>query len=311
MKKIIISLLLPISILSQTVTDIDGNVYQTTVINGVEWMTSNLRTFRFQNGDTIPWQQNGDLTNVNTPVWVYEFNDSLSATNWELNNGLLYNWYTAIDPRNVCPTGWEVPTVYDFTDLRNYLEDLYPMQSGIVTKSTTGWTFPTTNIPVGNGNNLTGFNLYPSGWRTDSISYGSGWHAGFWSNTLASDTTDPNDPFDGWGAYVTWDWDEFMTGRFSVYSADAIRCLKRIPTNPTVGLNPTNNIEINVYPNPTNDFINIDAEDLVFAELYNFNGMLLGTYNNLQINLQNFNKGTYILKIVTQNTTKEVKILKN
>jgi hypothetical protein len=32
------------------VTDIDGNAYQTIVINGQEWMAENLRTSKYANG---------------------------------------------------------------------------------------------------------------------------------------------------------------------------------------------------------------------------------------------------------------------
>ncbi len=36
------------------ITDIDGNVYKWIVIGGYRWTTENLRTTKFNNGDTIP-----------------------------------------------------------------------------------------------------------------------------------------------------------------------------------------------------------------------------------------------------------------
>ena len=44
-----------------TVTDIDGNVYQTLVIGNQEWMTENLKVTHYRNGDQIPnITNNGD-----------------------------------------------------------------------------------------------------------------------------------------------------------------------------------------------------------------------------------------------------------
>jgi len=39
----------------------------------------------------------------------------------ELNYGLLYNWYAATDPRNICSDGWHIPTYAEFYALATYL----------------------------------------------------------------------------------------------------------------------------------------------------------------------------------------------
>jgi len=39
---------------SETVTNIDGNIYKTITIGDQVWMADNLRTTRYQNGDKIP-----------------------------------------------------------------------------------------------------------------------------------------------------------------------------------------------------------------------------------------------------------------
>ena len=50
MKKL---LLLLITIATATVTDIDGNVYETVLIGDQLWMAENLKTTHYRNGDAI------------------------------------------------------------------------------------------------------------------------------------------------------------------------------------------------------------------------------------------------------------------
>ena len=55
---------------------------------------------------------------MSTPAWTqYDF-DSQNETDY----GKLYNYYTVADARNVCPTGWHVPTDADWDALTLYLD---------------------------------------------------------------------------------------------------------------------------------------------------------------------------------------------
>ena len=95
-----------------SVADIDGNVYRTTYIGEQEWMAENLRTTRFMNGDSIPFVfQDIDWQSQNSPAYCTKETivDTVGYT-----CGNLYNWYTIIDDRNLCPSGWHVPTVTDW-----------------------------------------------------------------------------------------------------------------------------------------------------------------------------------------------------
>ncbi len=100
---------------AQTVTDIDGNVYNTVTIGPQVWMQENLKTSRYQDGsaigeveDSISWA-NIYNTNSTTPAWCYYGSDAANNATY----GKLYNWYAANDPRNVCPAGWHLPTGSD------------------------------------------------------------------------------------------------------------------------------------------------------------------------------------------------------
>ena len=82
-----------------SVTDIDGNVYQTVTINGKEWMMEDLRVTKFNNGDPII-----QLTSNNG--WTSSICNNPNY--YEYNNVVYYNLLTINDSRNVCPTGWSV-----------------------------------------------------------------------------------------------------------------------------------------------------------------------------------------------------------
>jgi len=124
MKKIIL-LVLPLLLLSayfvvgQTVTDIDGNEYQTQVVGGQEWMVENLRVSKYRNGDEILTNQSLVQWNSATEgIWAnYEDNPTNDAI-----YGKLYNWYAVQDERGLCPTGWRVPTDDDWQRLVYFID---------------------------------------------------------------------------------------------------------------------------------------------------------------------------------------------
>lgn len=104
-----------------TVTDQNGNTYATIVIGTQEWMAENLRATTYANGDPIPnLADAGQWLNAvftSTGAWAhYENNPS-----YDVPYGKLYNAFVTTDPRNVCPSGWHVPTDAEWTLLSNYL----------------------------------------------------------------------------------------------------------------------------------------------------------------------------------------------
>ena len=102
-----------------TVTDIDGNIYQTVTIGTQTWMVENLRTTKYNDNSAIP-EITGAITwsNLTTPGMCT--NNNTKNTDTINTYGRLYNWY-AVNTGKLPPIGWHVPTDAEFTILENYL----------------------------------------------------------------------------------------------------------------------------------------------------------------------------------------------
>jgi uncharacterized protein (TIGR02145 family) len=179
-----------------TITDVDGNIYNTVLIGSQLWMKENLKTTKYQNGDLIGTTNpvTLDISRESSPKyqWAYEGNESNVPI-----YGRLYTGYAATDNRNVCPTGWHVPTDNEWTTLTDYLTNNsygYGGTGSAIGKSLaskTGWSTDPTPGNVGNdqpGNNASGFTGLPAGTRNadfdvdgvfTTLSYTSSW----WSAT--------------------------------------------------------------------------------------------------------------------------------
>ena len=98
-----------------TMTDIDGNVYETVQIGNQTWMAENLRVTHYRDGSTI--------TNVtDSGIWGSLTTEAYSIYNNNTSNeletyGALYNWFAVADGRNLAPAGWHVPTDDDWIEL--------------------------------------------------------------------------------------------------------------------------------------------------------------------------------------------------
>lgn len=90
-----------------TVTDIDGNIYNTVQIGSQCWMKENLRTTTYRNGTPIPNITDDSIwSTLTTGAYVWYDND----VSWKGLYGALYNWHTTVDSNGLCPSGWHVPT---------------------------------------------------------------------------------------------------------------------------------------------------------------------------------------------------------
>lgn len=222
----------PIPVTYGTVTDIEGNVYKTIQIeipSGISkgpegsetktqtWMVENLKTKKYSNGDVIQTTAPATL-DISDEVgaryqWPYEGDEGNVAT-----YGRLYTWYAATDSRNICPSGWHVPTNDEWTALVNFLGGSDVAGGKLKETGTTHWEAPNTGA-----SNSIGFTALPAGARWaenslfDYINTASYW----WTSTEYPDY------FNGyreWAAFYTsqglWNADSPPNSGYSV------RCLK-------------------------------------------------------------------------------------
>ena len=109
--------------------------------------------------------------------WAYDGNESNVAT-----YGRLYTWYAVTDSRNVCPTGWHVPTDAEWTTLTTFLGGENVAGGKLKETGTTHWTTPNTGAT-----NETGFTALPSGYRYIDGTFLTIFSMGiWWSSTEAS-----------------------------------------------------------------------------------------------------------------------------
>jgi uncharacterized protein (TIGR02145 family) len=204
-----------------SVSDIEGNVYRTFIFNNKEWMSENLRTAHFANGELIPnVQDNNAWIQLETPAYCnYENNP-----NNDCPYGKLYNWYAAIDERNICPSGWHVSTETEFALLQDALVALAPGNGGGALKSTSTALWPQPNAGA---INLIGFDAIPSGFRSNSGGGGSFGDLGgaFWILNLG--VNHPTFRFLLWN--LTTIENQLLVGYynyFDQYTGAAIRCVR-------------------------------------------------------------------------------------
>lgn len=119
------------------ITDVDGNIYKTVYIGTQQWMAENLKTSKYNDGTVIPnitdidqwvWgdtpiEERGNFPTALPPAWVYYNNDPSNNAKY----GKLYNWfvvgkYFSVGQfhKNVCPTGWHVPSSTEWNSLIAY-----------------------------------------------------------------------------------------------------------------------------------------------------------------------------------------------
>ena len=84
-------------------------------------------------------------------------------------------------------------------------------------------------------------------------------------------------------------------------------------SNTVLNVKDIKTVDVNIYPNPTSDFIHIKSKtDVTSISLFNAEGRkLIETYNENKVDLSPYSTGIYFLNIVLKDgTTFKHKILK-
>jgi uncharacterized protein (TIGR02145 family) len=202
-----------------SVTDIDGNVYQTVTICNQVWTKSNLNASHYRNGDIIPQVTDPvQWTSLTTGAWCYYANTSSNGTIY----GKLYNWYAVNDPRGLAPVGYHIPNDVEWTALTTCLGGSAIAGGKMKETGTAHWESP--NVDATNSSGFTGLG---GGLRTYSNTnpnlegafYEIGIQTDFWSSTQFSDNRAI-----AIGLYYT----DGLANRFEGYkiAGFSVRCVK-------------------------------------------------------------------------------------
>ena len=182
----------PTSGYGPNITDIEGNSYKTVYIGTQHWMGENLKTSKYNDGTVIHNEINNRYwSKLTTAAWAHYNNDVANNSIY----GKLYNWYavspTTNDNKNVCPTGWHVPTDAEWTLLINYVGGANDAGGKLKEVGTTNWISPNTDAT-----NTSLFSALPGGFldgNGDNVNIGS---AGIWWSSTESDAAN------AWGRHV-------------------------------------------------------------------------------------------------------------
>jgi len=207
-----------------TVTDVDGNVYQTVKIGNQWWMAENLKVTHYRNGNPIPMvTDNDEWENCSAGAYCVYDNDISHMETY----GCLYNFFAVDDSRKIAPSGWHVPTDEEWKTLEIYLgmsqseannTGWRGTDQGKKLKSISDWPHGS-----GGGTNESGFTAIPAGSRFEGGNYtNKDLYADFWTSSPSE-----YDLAEAWCRFLDCDYDGiFRTSYFRKIRGVAVRCVK-------------------------------------------------------------------------------------
>lgn len=242
-----------------TVTDHEGNVYNTVQIGTQCWTKENMRATTSPTTGTYLVITSSGTSYTYTGKQARWYNSD-SATYAPMNYGLLYNWNAAADTfntaygetsvntvrstavsvtfnghrRGICPSGWHLPSDAEWTAMTDYVssqsEYLCDGNTSYISKSLaseTGWYSYSNECRPGNqsqhANNATGFSAIPAGW------FGSGSspvttsnarsYAYFWSSSQDMD-------YKAYRRYLSYSTPDVSLNSTDKAAGISVRCLR-------------------------------------------------------------------------------------
>ncbi len=273
-----------------SVTDQDGIVYKTIVIGTQEWMAENLKVGRYQNGDVIPVVGQSSWAGLTSGASCWFNSDSAS---YDCPYGRLYNWYAVTDSRNVCPSGWHVPTDQEWTVLTDQLGGEAVAGSKMKPPGTDYW------LPNPVATNESGFSALGG----EYIDFIGQWGPNvnlqinglYWSATLEGGGA--------WARRVMGAYENIQRENHVVNHGFSVRCIREaLPTG--TGSNEKDGFR--VYPNPSAGvfILELDLTGPVGLQVFDARGALVhndvftsGRGTQRTVDLSAFAKGSYTLLV--------------
>ncbi len=288
-----------------TVTDYDGNVYNTVKIGDQIWMKQNLSSIRYSDGTLIPG------------VTAYNNNDSMAAI-----YGRLYTWdatmknSTSAGVQGVCPDEWHVPSDAEWIELENYLGGAAIAGGKMKETGTAHWFAPNTGATNSSGLSILAAGEYDAYYTPNKFQLLKE-YAVYWTSTQVNGTK-ARERYLTYNLASSKSFDWFKVMKYS------IRCVKDNATEVDLG-NKINmhNFELNQnYPNPFNPSTNINytipTQGHVTLSVFNNIGQEIlsvvnrdldaGSYS-ANVNMSNYSSGVYYYQIKTGELVQSKKMI--
>ncbi|MBI5009561.1 MAG: DUF1566 domain-containing protein [Bacteroidia bacterium] len=179
-----------------------GYTYNTVKIGTQLWMQENLKATKYRDATDIPLKTvNADWSGMKTGAYSWYGNNPTDGDKY----GALYNYFTTVDNKNLCPAGWHVPTDAEWTTMVDYLiSNGYnydgTTSSNKLSKSlsysfTNEWSTSTVIGAVGNTDypdkkNASNFSAFPGGYRNSDGTFYVQLLDGYWWSTTAAAVSD-------------------------------------------------------------------------------------------------------------------------
>jgi uncharacterized protein (TIGR02145 family) len=200
----------------------DNTMYNTITISGQTWMAENLT-----------WLPEVCGSDAECGYWVYDYEGTdevaAAATANYTSYGVLYNFETALI---ACPTGWHLPTDYEWSVLEVHLgmSIQQTLGTGSIRGTNQGSKMKETGTihweaPNSDATNISGFTALPGGSRNFSGQdfQGLGTIGNFWSSTQEGNFANYRYLFSGI-AGVGNDWLSTLTGGSE--NGGSVRCVQ-------------------------------------------------------------------------------------
>lgn len=179
---------------TDSMIDIEGNVYKTVKIGDHWWMAENLKVKHYRNNVLIHIN-----SLMSDDAWANYKKGSMCYYNSIVQySGPLYNWYAVTDTNGIAPEGWRIPTDNDWKKLEQFL-GMHPDTSNLI-----GWRGTHTGeklkarenknmawsiVANVHNTNESGFSALPGSCRLQNGSWGDPgiYYTGFWWSSSETD----------------------------------------------------------------------------------------------------------------------------